>query len=83
MAKEDMMLPIKTDKDIIRYLREALRVQEHHTNNMASKYCKIYKMYKASTHFVHLAWLDHCPNVVVDARASGCKIVCSSAGGTR
>ena len=43
----------------------------------------LYKMYKASTHFVHLAWLDHCPNVVVDARASGCKIVCSSAGGTR
>ena len=28
-------------------------------------------------------WLDHCPNVVVDARASGCKIICSSAGGTR
>ena len=28
-------------------------------------------------------WLDHCPNVVVDARASGCKIICSSSGGTR
>ena len=41
------MLPVKTDKDIIRYLREALRVQEHNTNNMAAKYCKIYKMYKA------------------------------------
>ena len=43
MAKGDMMLPVKTDKDIIRYLREALRVQEHNTNNMAAKYCKIYK----------------------------------------
>ena len=31
---------------------------------------------------MHLAWLDHCPNVVIDARASGCHIVCSSAGGT-
>ena len=40
-------------------------------------------MYKASSYFVHLAWLDHCPNVVVDARASGCKIVCSSSGGTK
>ena len=30
-----------------------------------------------------MAWLDHCPNVVVDARASGCQIICSSAGGTR
>ena len=47
MAKGDMMLPVKTDKDIIRYLREALRIQEHNTNNMAAKYCKIYKMYKA------------------------------------
>ena len=37
---------------------------------------------KASSHFVHLAWLDHCPNVVVDARAAGCHIICSSSGGT-
>ena len=37
---------------------------------------------KASSKFVHLAWLDHCPNVVVDARACGCRIYCSSAGGT-
>ena len=41
------MLPVKTDKDIIRYLREALRIREHSTNNLAAKYCKIYKMYKA------------------------------------
>lgn len=39
-------------------------------------------LYKASDYFIHLAWLDHCPNVVVDARASGCKIICSSSGGT-
>jgi len=38
---------------------------------------------KASSKFLHLAWLDHCPNVVVDARASGCKIICSSSGGTK
>jgi glycosyltransferase involved in cell wall biosynthesis len=37
---------------------------------------------KRSDYFLHLAWLDHCPNVVIDARASGCHIVCSSAGGT-
>jgi len=30
-----------------------------------------------------LAWLDHCPNVVVDAQGAGCKIVCSSTGGTK
>jgi len=37
---------------------------------------------KRSSTFIHLSWLDHCPNVVVDARASECKIVCSSTGGT-
>lgn len=44
---------------------------------------QLYSLYKASTNFIHLAWLDHCPNVVVDARASGCHIICSSTGGTR
>ena len=36
-----------------------------------------------SAAFIHLAWLDHCPNVVVDARAAACQIICSSAGGTK
>ncbi len=40
-------------------------------------------LYKRAKYFIHLAWLDHCPNVVVDARASGCQIICSSAGGTK
>lgn len=39
-------------------------------------------LYKRSSHFLHLSWLDHCPNVVIDARAAGCHIICSSAGGT-
>lgn len=39
-------------------------------------------LYKRSKYFLHLAFLDHCPNVVVDARACGCQIVCSSSGGT-
>ena len=40
-------------------------------------------IYKRATTFVHLAWLDHCPNVVVDARAAGCRIVCATSGGTK
>jgi glycosyltransferase involved in cell wall biosynthesis len=40
-------------------------------------------VYKRAKKFLHLAFLDHCPNVVVDARASGCEIVVSSSGGTR
>jgi glycosyltransferase involved in cell wall biosynthesis len=44
---------------------------------------QLFSIYKACDNFIHLAWLDHCPNVVVDARACGCKIICSSAGGTK
>jgi glycosyltransferase involved in cell wall biosynthesis len=44
---------------------------------------QLISLYKRSKYFIHLAWLDHCPNVVVDARASGCQIICSSAGGTK
>ena len=40
-------------------------------------------LFKRASHFIHLSWLDHCPNVVIDARASDCHIVCSSAGGTK
>jgi len=47
------------------------------------QYNKLKELYAASSTFVHLAYLDHCPNVVVDAAAHGCHIVCSSTGGTK
>lgn len=37
---------------------------------------------KSSKRFIHLAWLDHCPNVVVDAVACDCEVICSNSGGT-
>ena len=40
-------------------------------------------LYKRSDFFLHLGKFDNCPNVVVDARASGCQIICTSLGGTR
>lgn len=43
----------------------------------------LFSLYKRSKYFIHLAFLDHCPNVVVDARAAGCKIICTSSGGTK
>ncbi len=45
-------------------------------------YYDLVALYKRSSTFVHLAYLDHCPNVVVDAQASSCQIICSSTGGT-
>ena len=47
------------------------------------EYDVLRQLYDASTTFVHLAYLDHCPNVVVDAHAHECHIVCSSTGGTK
>ena len=53
----------------------------HYVGNLTQN--QLYSLYKKSKYFIHLAWLDHCPNVVVDARACGCQIICSSAGGTK
>ena len=44
---------------------------------------QLISLYKASKYFIHLASPDACPNVVVDARASGCKVICSSLGGAK
>ena len=46
-------------------------------------YEKLLSLYKRSENFIHLGWLDNCPNVVVDARACGSQIICCSAGGTQ
>ena len=46
-------------------------------------WAQLISIYKRSKYFIHLSYLDHCPNVVVDARACGCHIVCSSSGGTK
>ena len=43
---------------------------------------QLYSLYKASKYFIHLGWLDCCPNVVVDARACGADIICTTSGGT-
>ena len=45
-------------------------------------YPQLISLYHRSSTFIHLAYLDHCPNVVIDAQAAGCRIICSSTGGT-
>jgi len=53
----------------------------HYVGDLTTE--KLFSLYKASKYFLHLAWLDHCPNVVVDAAACDCTVICSSAGGTK
>ena len=44
---------------------------------------QLYSIYRRAKYFIHLARYDSCPNVVVDARAAGCQIICSSVAGTK
>lgn len=39
-------------------------------------------MYAQCDYMIHLAWLDHCPNVVVEAISQGCPVICTNSGGT-
>ena len=39
-------------------------------------------IYKRSEFFIHLAWLDHCPNVVVEALSQKTPVICTNSGGT-
>ena len=45
-------------------------------------YLSLLALYVRSSTFIHLSYLDHCPNVVVDAQGAGCHVICSNSGGT-
>jgi glycosyltransferase involved in cell wall biosynthesis len=48
---------------------------------MSREYCLA--LYKTSDYMIHLAWLDHCPNVIVEALSQGCPVICTDSGGTK
>ena len=41
------------------------------------------QIYSIASWFIHLAWIDHCPNVVVEALSQNCPVICSDSGGTK
>lgn len=41
------------------------------------------EVFAAADWMFHLAWADHCPNVVVEALSQGTPVVCSEIGGTK
>jgi glycosyltransferase involved in cell wall biosynthesis len=40
------------------------------------------QVFAAANWMIHLAWLDHCPNVVIESLSQGTPVICSSSGGT-
>lgn len=41
------------------------------------------EIFSAANWMLHLAWLDHCPNTVVEALSQGTPVICSEQGGTK
>lgn len=41
------------------------------------------EVYATADWMLHLAYLDHCPNVAIEAIAQGCPVICASEGGTK
>ena len=69
-----------TNEDVLRY-KDLLNERIYFFGEL--KYEELLCLYRRSQKFIHLAYMDHCPNVVVDAQAAGCEVVCSSSGGTK
>ena len=51
-----------------------------YTGNIPHEICL--EVYSMSDWMIHLAWLDHCPNVVVEALSQNTPVICSESGGT-
>ena len=52
-----------------------------YTGNISHDICL--QVFYAADWMIHLAWLDHCPNVVVEALSQNCPVICSSSGGPK
>jgi len=52
----------------------------YYMGNKSHDFCL--QVYNMSDWFIHLAWLDHCPNVVVEALSKKCPVICTDSGGT-
>ena len=41
------------------------------------------EVYSSADWMIHLAWLDHCPNVICECLSQETPVICSSSGGTK
>ena len=52
-----------------------------YTGNMPHDTCM--QIFDSADWMLHLAWLDHCPNTVIEAISRGLPVICSEDGGTK
>lgn len=90
---------LKADTDLFLHLKQTLRlnaclivmganpdyvIADPHVFYTGSVDESIYlQVYSMADWMIHLAFLDHCPNVVVECLSQGTPVICSSEGGTR
>ena len=52
-----------------------------YAGNQPAEVCA--EVFAVSNWMFHLAWADHCPNVVIEALSQGTPVVCTNVGGTK
>ena len=51
-----------------------------YTGSLSHEMCL--EVFSSADWMIHLAWLDHCPNTVVEALSQNCSVICTDSGGT-
>jgi len=77
--EDDIMIVMGKNPDVI-VEKPHLQNSIIFTGNLSHQQCL--EIYRHSDWMIHLAWLDHCPNVVVEALSQGCPVICTDSGGT-
>ena len=75
-SKNDVLLVLGSNPDFIVNRADIL-----YLGQLSHDRCL--QIYSTANWFLHLAWLDHCPNVVVEALSQGCPVICTDSGGTK
>lgn len=61
-----------------------VRVPNPHVMYMGTQPPEVYlQVFAVADWMLHVAWADHCPNVVIEALSQGTPVVCSEVGGTK
>lgn len=75
-SKDDCLIVMGNNPDYIVNERNI-----YYLGNVDHEICL--QIFSISDWMIHLAWLDHCPNVVVEALSQYCPVICTDSGGTR